>query len=157
MVIHSICTHSHVITDIHSVRSEPAAELLDIQYSSYVHMHESLCFGQLNGTDGRKCAQWDTDSTADKLAYRQSGRQTVDLGSMTCCYGIHTNTYTHQLGYPDLPLNRITSIMGGLVSPHQRTRTHTQTHSRTTHHNGSLGRLIRMCAKVCVFVCGCVC
>lgn len=61
---------------------------------------------------------------------------------------------TRALGYPDLPLNRITAIMGELVSPHQ----HTHTHKHTAHHDGSLGRLIRnaresVCMCLCFYMC----
>lgn len=48
---------------------------------------------------------------------------------MECTHNTHT--HTHNLGYTELPLNRITSIMGELVSPLHHTPTHTHTHVHT--------------------------
>lgn len=60
--------------------------------------------------------------------------------------------HTHKDTHTELPLNRITAIMGELVSPHQHT------HRHSTSHNGSLGRLIRnaresVCMCLCIYMC----
>lgn len=63
---------------------------------------------------------------------------------MTCCRGMHTNTHT-QIGISRPATEQDYLYHGRTGIP---SSAHTQTCTR--HHNGSLGRLIRMCVKVCV-------
>lgn len=122
-----------------------------------IYLFKIYWFSWLFGTDGGNAEARDTRCN------RASGKQTVELGSMTCSlWNTHrytrTEAHTHMHACWDIQTCHWTGLLLSWENWYPLISTHTHTHKHTAHHDSSLGRLIRnaresVCMCLCFYMC----